>query len=170
MVAQPDSPHPEQLGHWTLRDIVLFAALPLVLSALAVGVTLALPGSPDTSPRKLFSNCLINGIAAFALAGVIQMWFTMGETRRADWERARADKATERADQATARADKATERADEATERADQATARADQAIARADNAERNLAELRLQLANLTDTVEMLRQQLAERSNGHPQS
>lgn len=149
MVAQPDSPHPEQSGHWTLRDIVLFAALPLVLSALAVGVTLALPGSPDTSPRKLFSNCLINGIAAFALAGVIQMWFTMGETRRADWERARADKATERADQATARAD---------------------QAIARADNAERNLAELRLQLANLTDTVEMLRQQLAERSNGHPQS
>lgn len=100
MATQSDSPHPAQLGRWTLRDIVLFAALPLALSALAVGVTLALPGGPDASPRKLFSNCLINGIAAFTLAGVIQVWFTMGETRRADWERTRADQATERANKA----------------------------------------------------------------------
>lgn len=135
MATQSDSPHPAQLGRWTLRDIVLFAALPLALSALAVGVTLALPGGPDASPRKLFSNCLINGIAAFTLAGVIQVWFTMGETRRADWERVRADQATERA-----------------------------------NKAESSLAELRVQVANLTTTVEGLRRQLDERNNGHPQS
>ena len=135
MATQSDSPHPAQLGRWTLRDIVLFAALPLALSALAVGVTLVLPGSPDDSPRKLFSNCLINGIAAFTLAGVIQMWFTMGETRRADWERVRADQATERA-----------------------------------NKAESSLAELRVQVANLTITVESLRRELDERNNGHPQS
>lgn len=135
MATQSDSPHPAQLGRWTLRDIVLFAALPLALSALAVGVTLALPGGSDASPRKLFSNCLINGIAAFTLAGVIQVWFTMGETRRADWERVRADQATERA-----------------------------------NKAESSLAELRVQVANLTTTVESLRRQLDERNNGHPQS
>lgn len=135
MATQSDSPHPAQLGRWTLRDIVLFAALPLALSALAVGVTLVLPGGPDASPRKLFSNCLINGIAAFTLAGVIQVWFTMGETRRADWERVRADQATERA-----------------------------------NKAESSLAELRVQVANLTTTVESLRRQLDERNNGHPQS
>lgn len=135
MATQSDSPHPAQLGRWTLRDIVLFAALPLALSALAVGVTLVLPGGPDASPRKLFSNCLINGIAAFTLAGVIQVWFTMGETRRADWERVRADQATERA-----------------------------------NKAESSLVELRVQVANLTTTVESLRRELDERNNGHPQS
>ena len=135
MATQSDSPHPAQLGRWTLRDIILFAALPLALSALAVGITLALQGGPDASPRKLFSNCLINGIAAFTLAGVIQVWFTMGETRRADWERARADQATERA-----------------------------------NKAESSLADLRVQVANLTITVERLRRQLDERNNGHPQS
>ena len=142
MATQSDSPHPAQSGRWTLRDIVLFAALPLALSALAVSVTLALPGGPDASPRKLFSNCLINGIAAFTLAGVIQMWFTMGETRRADWERTRADQATERANKA----------------------------IERANKAESSLAELRVQVANLTTTVDGLRRQLDERNNGHPQS
>lgn len=74
-----------------LKDLLLFALLPACCGALAVGATLALPGSADAaSPRALFSACLINGIAAFTLPGVIQVWFTMGETRRANQERERS--------------------------------------------------------------------------------
>ena len=79
-----------------LKDLLLFAVLPACCGALAVGVTLALPGDADAaSPRALFSVCLINGIAAFTLPGVIQVWFTMGETKRANQERERADRERE---------------------------------------------------------------------------
>ena len=76
-----------------LKDLLLFALLPACCGALAVAATLVLPGGADAaaaSPRALFSACLINGIAAFTLPGVIQVWFTMGETRRANQERERS--------------------------------------------------------------------------------
>ena len=134
------------------RDLTLFAALPLCLGAAVIAVTLALPGSTDTTPRSLFSNCLLNGVAAIALSGAIQVWFTMGETRRADRERSRADRETVRAEKAL--------------EQAANATALAGDAAERADRAERDAAELRVQVASLTETVAELQRRLDERSNG----
>ena len=139
-----------------LRELTLFSALPLCLGAAVIVVTLALPGSSDTTPRALFSNCLLNGVAAIALSGVIQVWFTMGETRRADRERSRADRESARADQAT--------------EQAANAVTLAGQAAERAERAEKDAAELRLQVDSLTETVAELQRRLDERSNGTPRT
>ena len=81
-----------------IRHFALFAALPVGLGALAGGVTLALPGDPGQALRDVFSAAYINGVAAITVAGVLQMWFTMGETQRADYEQARADWERARAD------------------------------------------------------------------------
>ena len=81
-----------------VRHFALFAALPVGLGALAGGVTLALPGDPGQALRDVFSAAYINGVAAITVAGVLQMWFTMGETQRADYEQARADWERARAD------------------------------------------------------------------------
>ena len=160
-----------------LRELTLFSALPLCLGAVVIAVTLALPGSSDTNPRALFSNCLLNGVAAVALSGVIQVWFTMGETRRADRERARADRETARADRERARADQERARADQeraqadkASEQAAKATALASQAAERAERAERDAAGLRLQVDSLTETVAELQRRLDERYNGNSQT
>ena len=81
-----------------VRHFALFAALPVGLGALAGGVTMALPGDPGQALRDVFSAAYINGVAAITVAGVLQMWFTMGETQRADYEQARADWERARAD------------------------------------------------------------------------
>ena len=106
---------------------------------MAVGATLALPGGGDaTAPRDLFSACLINGIAAFTLPGVIQVWFTMGETRRANQERERAERDRELLVVAQERA----------------------------RQAESELADTRVQMAELVAIVTDLRRRLDERDNG----
>lgn len=88
-----------------VRHFALFAALPVGLGALAGGVTLALPGDPGQALRDVFSAAYINGVAAITVAGVLQMWFTMGETQRADYEQARADWERARADNERAKAE-----------------------------------------------------------------
>ena len=131
-----------------LKDLLLFAVLPACCGALAVGVTLALPGDAESaSPRALFSVCLINGIAAFTLPGVIQVWFTMGETKRANQERELAVAERERADQAEERADQEREIAVEERKRADQERERARRLEERARQAEMELAETRARQA-----------------------
>ena len=122
-----------------LKDLLLFALLPACCGALAVGATLVLPGGGDAAaPRDLFSACLINGIAAFTLPGVIQVWFTMGETRRANQERERADRDRELLVLAQERA----------------------------RQAESELADTRVQMAELVAVVTDLRRRLDERDNG----
>ena len=122
-----------------LKDLLLFALLPACCGALAVGATLVLPGGGDAAaPRDLFSACLINGIAAFTLPGVIQVWFTMGETRRANQERERADRDRELLVVAQERA----------------------------RQAESELADTRVQMAELVAIVTDLRRRLDERDNG----
>ena len=129
-----------------LKDLLLFALLPACCGALAVGATLALPGGGDAAaPRDLFSACLINGIAAFTLPGVIQVWFTMGETRRANQERERADRDRELLVLAQENADRERERAHQA---------------------ESELADTRVQMAELVAVVTDLRRRLDERDNG----
>ena len=88
----------------------------------------------------MFTNCLLNGIAAFALAGVIQEWFTTGETRRANWERSQAAREREQADRERERA-------------------------ARPEN---TLATTLLRLEELASEVADSRRRLYERANGHP--
>ena len=117
---------------------MLFAVLPLGLGAAVVVITLTLPGGLATSPRDLCANCLFNAISAFALAGVIQVWFTMGEIRRANFERERAEGERESAQ----------------WERE------------RAAQAETALADTRAQMQTLTALVEDLRRQLDDRTNG----
>ena len=132
-----------EAGRWMLKDLLLFALLPACCGALAVAATLVLPGGGDAasaSPRALFSASLINGIAAFTLPGVIQVWFTMGETRRANRERERADLAEERLRQAR--------------ERVRQLEAELWKA---------SLAEIRARLAAVTMDAADLRRRLAER-------
>ena len=130
-----------------LKDLLLFAVLPACCGALAVGATLALPGDAESaSPRALFSVCLINGIAAFTLPGVIQVWFTMGETKRANQER---------------------ERSILAEERADQERERADQERERARQSEAELAETRVKMAELQAEMSELRRLLEERTSGN---
>ena len=130
-----------------LKDLLLFALLPACCGALAVGATLALPGDAESaSPRALFSVCLINGIAAFTLPGVIQVWFTMGETKRANQER---------------------ERSILAEERADQERERADQVRERARQSEAELAETRVKMAELQAEMSELRRLLEERTSGN---
>lgn len=137
-----------------LKDLLLFAVLPACCGALAVGVTLALPGDAESaSPRALFSVCLINGIAAFTLPGVIQVWFTMGETKRANQERELAVAERERADQERERADQERERADQERERARQS--------------ESALAETRIKMAELEAGMAELRRLLDERTSGN---
>ncbi len=75
------------------------------------------------------------------------MWFTMGETRRANWERAQAARERERADWEREQADRERERA------------------ARAENA---LATTQLRLEELGSEVADLPRRLDERANGHP--
>ncbi len=136
-----------------LKDLLLFALLPACCGALAVGATLVLPGGGDAAaPRDLFSACLINGIAAFTLPGVIQVWFTMGETRRANQERERADRDRELLVLAQERADRERELLTVAQERARQA--------------ESELADTRVQMAELVAVVTDLRRRLDERDNG----
>ena len=169
-----------------LKDLLLFALLPACCGALAVGATLVLPGGGDAAaPRDLFSACLINGIAAFTLPGVIQVWFTMGETRRANQERERARQAEERADRERAGRERellalAQERADRerellalAQERADRerellalAQENTDRERERARQAESELADTRVQMAELVAVVTDLRRRLDERDNG----
>lgn len=134
-----------------LKDLLLFALLPACCGALAVAATLALPGDAATaSPRALFSVCLINGIAAFTLPGVIQVWFTMGETKRANQERELAAAERELA---------AAER-----ERADQAEERAAAERKRARQSEAELAETRVKMAELQAEMSDLRRLLDERA------
>ena len=169
-----------------LKDLLLFALLPACCGALAVGATLVLPGGGDAAaPRDLFSACLINGIAAFTLPGVIQVWFTMGETRRANQERERARQAEERADRERADRERellavAQERADRerellalAQERADRerellavAQENTDRERERARQAESKLADTRVQMAELVAVVTDLRRRLDEHDNG----
>lgn len=128
-----------------LKDLLLFALLPACCGALAVAATLALPGGADTaaaSPRALFSASLINGIAAFTLPGVIQVWFTMGETRRANRER-------ERSAQLEERLTRAEERANQAEELPSQSQA--------------ELAETRSRMAEIEAEMSELRRRLHER-------
>ncbi len=146
---------------------------PLCLSGAVVGITLALPGGAQTVPRGLFTNCLINGIAALALAGVIQVWFTMGETRRANWEREQAARERARADQEREQAAQEREQTARERQRADQERQRADEERAarereRADRAENTLATTLLRLEELASEVADLRRRLDERANGHP--
>ena len=137
-----------------LKDLLLFAVLPACCGALAVGVTLALPGDAESaSPRALFSVCLINGIAAFTLPGVIQVWFTMGETKRANQAEERSILAEERADQERERSILAEERADQERERARQSEA--------------ELAETRVKMAELQAEMSELRRLLYERTSGN---
>ena len=134
-----------------LKDLLLFALLPACCGALVVAATLALPGDAATaSPRALFSVCLINGIAAFTLPGVIQVWFTMGETKRANQERELA--AAEREIAAAER------------ERADQAEERAEAERKRARQSESELAETRVKMAELQAEMSDLRRLLDERA------
>ena len=137
-----------------LKDLLLFALLPACCGALAVAATLALPGDAATaSPRALFSVCLINGIAAFTLPGVIQVWFTMGETKRANKEREIAVAERERADR----------------ER-ELAIAERELAIAerqRANQSEAELAETRVKMAELQAEMSDLRRLLDERTLGN---
>ena len=171
-----------------LKDLLLFALLPACCGALAVGATLVLPGGGDAAaPRDLFSACLINGIAAFTLPGVIQVWFTMGETRRAKQAEEHAERERELLVLAQQRADRdrellvvAQERADRerellavAQERADRerellavAQERADRERERARQAESELADTRVQMAELVAVVTDLRRRLDERDNG----
>ena len=140
---------------WMLKDLLLFALLPACCGALAVAATLALPGGADAaaaSPRALFSACLINGIAAFTLPGVIQVWFTMGETRRANQERELAVAERERSAQLEERLTRAEERANQAEEVASQSQA--------------ELAETRSRMAEIETEMAELRRHLAERDNG----
>ena len=96
-----------------IRHFALFAALPVGLGALAGGVTLALPGDPGQALRDVFSAAYINGVAAITVAGVLQMWFTMGETQRADYEQARADWERARADNERAKREEERAKAEE---------------------------------------------------------
>ena len=96
-----------------VRHFALFAALPVGLGALAGGVTLALPGDPGQALRDVFSSAYINGVAAITVAGVLQMWFTMGETQRADYEQARADWERARADNERAKREEEGAKAEE---------------------------------------------------------
>ena len=96
-----------------IRHFALFAALPVGLGALAGGVTLALPGDPGQALRDVFSAAYINGVAAITVAGVLQMWFTMGETQRADYEQARADWERARADNERAKREEEGAKAEE---------------------------------------------------------
>ena len=135
-----------------LKDLLLFALLPACCGALAVAATLALPGDAATaSPRALFSVCLINGIAAFTLPGVIQVWFTMGETKR-------ANQAEERADRERDLAIAERELAIAERERANQ-----ERELARQSAAE--LAETRVKMAELQSEVSDLRRLLDERAS-----
>ena len=137
-----------------LKDLLLFAVLPACCGALAVGVTLALPGDAESaSPRALFSVCLINGIAAFTLPGVIQVWFTMGETKRANQERERADRERDLA---------IAERELAVAERK-----RADQERERARQSEAELAETRIKMVELEAGMAELRRLLDERTSGN---
>ena len=130
-----------------VRHFALFAALPVGLGALAGGVTLALPGDPGQALRDVFSAAYINGVAAITVAGVLQMWFTMGETQRADYEQARADWERARADNERAKAE--AERVKREEERAE---AEAQRAILEKERAKREeerakVYEMRLLLA-----------------------
>ena len=152
-----------------LKDLLLFAVLPACCGALAVGATLALPGDAESaSPRALFSVCLINGIAAFTLPGVIQVWFTMGETKRANQERELAVAERERADQERERAAQAEERLAQAEERARRLEERARQAEmelaeTRARQAEERALQAETELAAARSQVAELSAELAER-------
>ena len=156
-----------------LKDLLLFALLPACCGALAVAATLALPGGADTaaaSPRALFSASLINGIAAFTLPGVIQVWFTMGETRRANQERERANREQERA---TAERELAVAEQGRAVAERELAVAERELAVAereRSAQLEAELADTRSQVVDLTavvadlnDLVADLRRRLDER-------
>jgi flagellar biosynthesis GTPase FlhF len=71
------------------------------------------------------------------------------EAQRAAQEAQRADEATQRATEATQRAAQEAQRADAATQHAAQETRRADAALQRAEQSERELAQLREELARL---------------------
>ena len=167
-----------------IKDFALFAALPIGLGAVAAGVTLALPVAPDDSLRDAFDSAYINGVASITVAGVLQVWFTMGETRRAneertraDWERARADEARARAEEERqrteeerARAEEERARAEEERQRANEAEARATaQAQARAETlaaAANEMQRQRLDLELERTRLEMQRAEQAERASG----
>ena len=159
-----------------IKDFALFAALPIGLGAVAAGVTLALPGAPDDSLRDAFDSAYINGVASITVAGVLQVWFTMGETRRAneertraDWERARADEARARAEEERRRTEEERARAAEERQRANEAEARATaQAQARAETlaaAANEMQRQRLDLELERTRLEMQRVEQAERAN-----
>ena len=124
-----------------VRHFALFAALPVGLGALAGGVTLALPGDPGQALRDVFSAAYINGVAAITVAGVLQMWFTMGETQRADYEQARADWERARADNEEERAKREEERA-----KAEEERAKHEEERAKAEEERAKVYEMRLLL------------------------
>ena len=88
------------------------------------------------------------------LPGVIQVWFTMGETRRANQAEEWANQVAERANQERERANQAAEQARQAAERARQLEAELWKA---------SLAEIRGLLVALTAEVVDIRRRLDER-------
>ena len=95
------------------------------------------------------------------LPGVIQVWFTMGETRRANQAEERAYQAAEQARQERERADQAAEQARQAAERVRQAKEHARQLESELWKA--SLVEIRGLLVALTAEVVDIRRRLDER-------
>ena len=95
------------------------------------------------------------------LPGVIQVWFTMGETRRANQAEERANQAAERTNQERERGNQAAEQARQAAERVRQAKERARQLEAELWKA--SLAKIRDLLVALTVEVVDIRRRLNER-------